>query len=229
VLNAGWSSEEGKEAVSLFDNIGTNNTYSTKISNSNQTNSNMISNPNQTNSNMISNPNFMYYDDGMTAPSNFDTIISICSLHGNFDVRIPYKILELPHDSGLKMNLIAQKSAVYNYSHYSPTGKVQQINGDCNLNPSGQLLGANVTHINNGIHLTDYQHINSLKDLSGGMRVVRSGSTITAYNYSFGKWMPINTESVGHTDVSILLQARAFHYGFEDRSVKVLIGYVDNK
>ena len=172
----------------------------------------------------------MHFDDGMTAPSNSNTVISICSLHGNFDVRIPYKILELPHDSGLKMDLIAQKSAVYNHSHYSPTGKLQQINGDCNLNPSGQLVGANVTHFNNGIHLTDYAHVtNSLKDMSGGMRVVRSGSTITAYNYSFGKWIPVYTERVGQTDISILLQASAFHYGFEDRSVKVLIGYVNNK
>ena len=179
---------------------------------------------------MISNPNFVYFDGGMTPSSNFDKIISICSLHGNFDIRIPYRIFELPLDSGLKMGLIAQKSAVYNHSDYSGSGKLQQINGDCNVNPSGQLVGVNVTHFNNGIHLTDYAHVtDSLKDMSGGMRIVRSGSTITAYNYNFGKWIPASTERVGETDVSILLQASAFHFGLEDGSVKVLIGYVYNK
>jgi hypothetical protein len=34
VLNAGWSSEEGKEAVTLFDNMNINKTHSTKISSS---------------------------------------------------------------------------------------------------------------------------------------------------------------------------------------------------
>jgi Alginate lyase len=55
ILNAGWSSQPGKEAVTLFDDISLKKIYSNRTSYGNNSNNTTIS----TNTNMISNPDFL--------------------------------------------------------------------------------------------------------------------------------------------------------------------------
>jgi hypothetical protein len=82
----------------------------------------------------------------------------MCLLQGDFDVFIRYK-LELASNNGVKMSLIAQKSADVNQTTADLAGSMGQMNEDCRINRSNELAAVHIAHFNNGDNLRDYAHL----------------------------------------------------------------------
>ena len=93
LLNAGWSSEEGKEAVTLFDAI-----YLIKA------NTNSASHISGQTRNVIYNPEFLYRD---------NILSNLCQLEEDSGVQVNYKLVNLTERNEHKLSLIAHCSRIY--------------------------------------------------------------------------------------------------------------------
>ena len=199
VLNAGWSSQPGKEAATLFDSI-----YLSKIP-TNETNNNLI------HSNIISNPDFIY-------SASYARFISLCKLRGDFDVHMHYRFANSPQLNGLVIGLIAQEPSGSNATNDNSAMSVQRVSLNPKINFS-RPSEVYATHFDDGIHLTNATHmandtddtlVTAKGDISGKLRMVRSGFTIKGYYYKSGTWIPIHYSThMNPQDVNIVLQAGA--------------------
>jgi Dolichyl-phosphate-mannose-protein mannosyltransferase len=89
ILNAGWSSQPGKQAVTLFDAIYLNE-INIKKHNS-----------------LVLNPDFVHHH------GSFPRIASLCQFRGDFDIQVNYKLLKVRTDNGANLNLVAHCSRIY--------------------------------------------------------------------------------------------------------------------
>jgi hypothetical protein len=93
LLNAGWSSEEGKEAVTLFDAIYLSKEYT-----------NTASHMNGQAGNVIYNPEFVYLD---------NVLSNLCQLEEDSGVQLNYKLVNLTERNEHKLSMIAHCSRIY--------------------------------------------------------------------------------------------------------------------
>ena len=207
ILNAGWSSQGGKQAVTYFDGVylklkGLNNRFYPyelpKLVNTNITTSN---------SSVISNPDFVDFNSGRIA--------SLCQLRGDFDVQADYRFLNESPSHWSRLSLIAQKYSNDNMTHDKTINDMDQIMLESKMKFPSQRLG---TYLDGDTHLLN---ANTTYNTSGKLRIIRSGFTVTGYYYSFGKWVPIYFGHLNPMDVNIILQT-ATDFGSAWQPVKIV-------
>jgi hypothetical protein len=218
ILNAGWSSQTNKEAATLFDGI-----YLSKIP-INEANSNLID------SNLISNPDFIY-------SANYARFISLCKLRGDFDVQMHYRFANSPQLNGLVMGLIAQEPSNSNTMNDNSTMSVERISINSKMD-FGRPSEVYATHFDDGMHLTNATRmtndtedapVSAKGDISGKLRMVRSGFTMKGYYYRSGTWIPIHySDHMNPQDVNIVLQAGAGDFLHKPAKI-AFINYVIKK
>jgi Dolichyl-phosphate-mannose-protein mannosyltransferase len=177
VLDAGWSSQPGKQAVTLFDAI-----YLSKISPNKTTHNNITTIKN----NLVPNPDFTDF--------NIGRIASSCQFRGDFDVQVGYDLLDKSQSSNsVKLSLIAQHD---NMTYDNPENGEQIIVGSKvdSLGPTEMYKDIR-THI-----------LNTTSHPSEKLRMIRSGSIVEGFYYRLGKWIPIYFQHVNPIDVNIILQ-----------------------
>jgi Dolichyl-phosphate-mannose-protein mannosyltransferase len=222
ILNAGWSSEKGKEAVTLFDTIDVNKVPDV---NKSYTNTTTISR------NLVLNPDFIHFD-------NSARLSSLCKLRGDFDVQLHYRLVKWPPSNGVRVGLIAQESNTDDKLIHNHLKGVERISFGSKMDFPGKPREVYAAHFNGGVYiinatrqinLTNDMPINSMIDMSGKLRIVRSGLNTTGYYYSHGRWVPIRSEQdINPTDVNIVLQAGTRDFGVAHEQVEIaFVNYVN--
>ncbi len=127
--------------------------------------------------------------------SLWEGVLSRCTLLGDFDVQVDYRLLDWPASNGVHLNL--------------GTNWPQAVGRQ---NVGGELVFAwfppDVVN-------------DPFSDLAGSLRLVQRGSTITGYVRHDGEWIALLTARTTHTESAIQLTVSAQGNEFSDQTVQV--------
>ena len=143
-------------------------------------------------------------------------LTSNCLLSGDFDMQVAFQLLTWPSMSGVRTGLGNSFLLGGVGSSYSLTPFAVERDS------FGLADSQSVPHENYLTHLIDgVQGIVQTGDLSGTLRLVRSGATATGYYLSSGNWVPIHTGSATIQDVGFGFGAWSHNALFANETVKV--------
>jgi hypothetical protein len=134
-------------------------------------------------------------------------ITSTCQLRGDFDFQIDYRLLSWPPSNGVFVVLTA-------FNTFPGTHQ--------NQNTERMSL----PNLPRDVYATDFDDglykVNATSDMSGKLRIVRSGFTITGFYYSSDHWIPIHAARENELgDTSIKPIAYTNHGLFANKQVKI--------
>jgi hypothetical protein len=137
-------------------------------------------------------------------------ITSTCQLRGDFDFQIDYELLSWPPSNGVFVVLTAQRESVAE-KHLKSFQNTERMS---------------LPHLPRDVYATDFDDglykVNATSDMSGKLRIVRSGFTITGFYYISDHWVPINSAREGaHADINIKPIAYTKHGLFANKQVKI--------
>ncbi|MBI3464477.1 MAG: cadherin-like domain-containing protein, partial [Planctomycetes bacterium] len=128
---------------------------------------------------------------------------SVCQLAGDFDIEVDFQLLAWPSANGVRVGLLTDGNAVERISFAS---------GEF----SGQPREAYLTHFADGV-----AGITATSQLSGKLRQVRLGTTLSAYYFIAGGWVPIHSAATTSANVHFTLASWSHDYAFADQEVKI--------
>lgn len=115
-------------------------------------------------------------------------------LRGDFDVQVDFRLLTWPYRNGIRMAMGIYESGLYHYPG------VERIS-----------FGQNDYYEGWEVYLTDFADgvngITQTDQMSGTMRLVRTGASQTGYYRSAGQWIPIHTGPAPTGDVPFKVSA----------------------
>ncbi len=120
-------------------------------------------------SNSVNDPSLGVFGDGLG---------TVCPLGGDFDIQVDFNLLVWPQSSGVRVGVVIQDSA---------GGAVERIG----FGPTESLSlprEAYLTHFADGVN-----GVTQTSDLTGTLRLVRTGGTFTGYYLSSGGWVLIHS------------------------------------
>jgi Tol biopolymer transport system component len=127
---------------------------------------------------------------------------SRCLLQGDFDMQVDYRLLEWPASNGAHVALAAEEPISF-------VGRAERLNnGDGGIDAYGALLPSSSNQI-------------PTSDLTGTLRLVRSGATATAYFLSGGSWVPILSGPSPTDETLVTLTAFSDEASFGHQEVKI--------
>jgi hypothetical protein len=137
-------------------------------------------------------------------------ITSTCQLRGDFDFQIDYELLSWPPSNGAFVVLTAQRESVAE-KHLKSFQNTERMS---------------LPHLPRDVYATDFDDglykVNATSDMSGKLRIVRSGFTITGFYYISDHWVPINSAREGaHADINMKPIAYTKHGLFANKQVKI--------
>ena len=134
---------------------------------------------------------------------------SVCRIRGDFDVQVDYQLLEWPSENGVRVGLAAAAPEA------GRIGLVERISfGRSEF--SGSPREAYLVH-----HGASVAGVVPTSDMSGTLRLLRSGSSVTGYYLSFGEWILLGSDSVPTDDATISLKAWSHDSVFGDLPVQM--------
>lgn len=128
---------------------------------------------------------------------------SVCQLRGDFDIQVDYNLLAWPFANGVRVGLLTGLGA---------TERISLGNFDF----VGQPRESYVTDFGGAV-----SNFVSTGDLSGKLRQVRSGSTVTGYFFNAGNWVPLHSAPATTADVAFHLASWSHDYAFIDQEVQM--------
>jgi len=127
----------------------------------------------------------------------------VCKLRGDYDIQVSYSLLTWPFGSGVRIGL--------------NTGVMATERDSLGTNDfPGQPRESYVTDASDGVH-----GFVSTGDLSGALRQVRSGGTVTGYYLSAGSWIPIHSSPAATGDVVFRIVSWSHDYAFTNQNVQI--------
>ncbi len=118
-------------------------------------------------------------------------LTSVCLLGGDFDMQVNFRLLLWPQSSGVRVGLLIMDA---------PSPAVERIGWGATEVPS----------LPREVYLTHFadnpQGVTATSDLSGTLRMVRTGSLLTGYYLHAGGWVQIHTGPTVNTG--------GIHFGF---------------
>ncbi|HUF35270.1 MAG TPA: PKD domain-containing protein, partial [Gemmatimonadales bacterium] len=134
---------------------------------------------------------------------------SRCTLAGDFDIRVDYHLLEWPAANGVRVGLSAGQAG------RGSVGIAERVSEGRNDVATGEVYLVDLGAAPYGIRQTT--------DLSGTLRLTRSGSTVAGYYWDGAGWVLIRAgpEWVRHPVVQIIIWAWSHDYYFGDRTAKL--------
>jgi hypothetical protein len=144
----------------------------------------------------------------------FAQYISVCQLRGDFDIQADYLLLTWPSANGVRVGLNIDPG-----TGTDPGTDLTERSsfGDPTADHPGEPRQVYLTHYADGV-----QGITATSDLSGKLRVVRSGSILTGYYFSSGNWVAIHTGPADTTaDVRFILGSWSHDLLFTEQAVKL--------
>ncbi len=134
-------------------------------------------------------------------------LISRFELRGDFDIRVNFDLLTWPLYNGVRVAIGLTDA---NFDDYG-----MERSSLSAIEP----LGAHE------VYVADFGPfvLVPTSDLSGSLRLVRSGSTQTGYFGSAGTWTPVLTDWAPSGDIAIQLHAWSHDYAFRDWTVRAAL------
>ena len=131
-------------------------------------------------------------------------LVSKFRLRGDFDVQVDYRLLGWPFSNGVRVGLgINESYGVERTSFGSP------------LDGWGREPRE--------VYVTDFldgpQGVTGTGDVTGTLRLVRTGATLTGYYYSPGQWVAIHVGPGPTADVALNVSSWSHDYAFMDWDV----------
>jgi PKD repeat protein len=124
---------------------------------------------------------------------------SNCTLHGDFDIQVDYRLIEWPTSNGVRIGILFGSNAMERVS-----------------NASNEFRGE--------VYATDFGgplQIIPTGDNTGKLRLVRQGSAFTGYYYNGGMWIPVGTGPAPTSDGSYGIASWSHDNIFSDSEVKL--------
>ena len=131
-------------------------------------------------------------------------LTSACKLKGDFDVQVDFNLLTWPSANGVRVGLGAS------------AGAVERTSFGTSVDFSGQQREVYLTHFSDGV-----QGYFSTTDLSGKLRLTRTGSSITGYRYTGGAWVAVHTGTSDTADSRFSISAWSHDYAFTNQDVNL--------
>lgn len=131
-------------------------------------------------------------------------LISNFLLHGDFDIRVDFSLLEWPRYNGMRMCMGLTHNP---YDDYGVERQSLSVN-----EPLGPLEA----------YAADFGPFVWIptEDATGTLRLVRSGGVQTGYYYGAGDWVPMLSDAAPTEDITIQLYGVSLDYAFEDVDVR---------
>jgi hypothetical protein len=131
-------------------------------------------------------------------------LISTWFLRGDFDVQADFRLLTWPYRNGIRMAMGIYESGLY---HYPGAGRISF--GQSDYYEGWEVYLTDFADGVNGITQTD--------DMTGTIRLVRTGALQTAYYSNSGQWVPIHTGPAPSGDVPFKVSAfSAYQFTHQD-------------
>jgi hypothetical protein len=143
---------------------------------------------------------------------------SQCTVKGDFDAQVSFRLVNWTFSNGVRVGL-ASTPGVFFTGDFSatPPFAVERISFG---SPTGDFPGlpreVYLTHFLDGV-----QGVTPTSDLSGSLRLTRSGGSETGYYLSSGNWVMIHTGSSTTEDIHLSIVAWSHDYAFSHTFVKV--------
>ncbi|MCC7352605.1 MAG: hypothetical protein IT330_02520 [Anaerolineae bacterium] len=130
-------------------------------------------------------------------------VVSLCLLAGDFDLQVDYLLTAWPPANGVRLGLAVNPgdSKVARVSFTGIPGYPDEVY---------------LTHFADGV-----QGITATGDLSGKLRLVRVGGTLTGYYFGGGNWVALHSGSVTSGAVSAVLRSWSHSSVFKHEEVRV--------
>lgn len=130
-------------------------------------------------------------------------LVSLFQLRGDFDIRVDFRLLQWPRYNGVRIAVAMTDNLYDNYG--MERSSLSAI----------EPLGAQE------VYIADFGPfvLVQTEDMTGTLRLVRSGSTQTGYFLQDGQWIPVQTDWAPTRDITIQLHAWSHDYAFRDWDV----------
>jgi hypothetical protein len=131
-------------------------------------------------------------------------LISGFQLRGDFDIRVEFRLLQWPADNGVRIAVALTDDWFDDYGMERSSLSARE------------QLGAQE------VYIADFGPfvLVPTDDVTGKLRLVRSGVTQTGYYWHDGEWIPVLTDAAPGGDISIQLHAWSHDYAFTGSDVR---------
>jgi len=136
-------------------------------------------------------------------------LASLCELKGDFDVQVAFQLMIWPHLSGVRVGL---GPSLGGHGSAGTPFAVERDSFSISDTVHGEYY---VTHMLDGVN-----GINPTSDLTGSLRITRTGAYATGYYLNGSKWTQIHTGPVVTSDVGIAFAAWSHDSLFSHQTVK---------
>jgi hypothetical protein len=130
-------------------------------------------------------------------------LVSNFLLCGDFDVQVDYRLLTWPFSNGVRVALAVEEEYGVERTSFGSQSDYPDLPRE--------------------VYLTDFLDgatgFTATKDITGTLRLVRTGATETGYYYGSGGWVLIHTGSGSTGNVAIRMHAWSHDYAFMDWDV----------
>jgi hypothetical protein len=138
--------------------------------------------------------------------------LGVCRLRGDFDIQVDYELLNWPYANGVRVGL----GPIWLYDLPLLRGPVERVSFGSWADFPDWPREVYLTHFDDGV-----QGITATSDLSGKLRLIRSGSTLSGFYFSSGKWVLIHSGPATTDDLYYTIAAWSHDYAFTDQEVKI--------
>lgn len=146
-----------------------------------------------------------FFMPGSASGTEFGTrLVSQFEMRGDFDIRVDYQLLQWPWYNGVRIAIAMTDNLYDNYG--------MERSSLSAIEPLGE----------HEVYIADFGPfvLVPTEDLSGTLRLVRSGATQTGYFLQAGEWIAVQTDTAPTRDITIQLHAWSHNYAFRDWDVR---------
>src|SRR5712692_3455177 len=145
---------------------------------------------------------------------------SQCTVKGDFDAQVIFRLVNWTFSNGVRVGLASTPGPFFTGDFSTtPPFAVERISFG---SPTGDFPGlpreAYLSHFLDGV-----QGVTATSDLSGSLRLTRSGGSETGYYLSSGNWVMIHTGHSITQDIHLDIVAWSHDYAFSHTFVKVAL------
>lgn len=144
---------------------------------------------------------------------------SRCTVKGDFDAQVDFRLLNWTFSNGVRVGLASTPGAFFAsaFSTTNPPFAVERISFGNPINDfPGLPRESYLTHFLDGV-----QGVTPTSDLSGTLRLTRTGGLETGYYLTSGNWVMIHTGAAITQDIHLNIVAWSHDYAFEHVFVKI--------
>ena len=134
-------------------------------------------------------------------------VTSACQVAGDFDVQVDYLLATWPQANGVRLGLAVNPGD-------SKVARISFVGGDGVPGYPGEVY---LTHFADGLN-----GITGTSDLSGKLRLVRAGGTLTGYYFGGGNWVTLHSGPVTGAAVTVVLRSWSHSQVFKHEEVRVV-------